>query len=177
MMAVLHGYRCKVVVRDRTSPEKIAALRALGVEVETVDGSLPPEHPDSYNRVMERVVAETPDCYYPDQHNNRENNEAHYEGTGPEIWEQMAGQIDVFVAGMGTGGTISGVARYLKEQDPTIQVVGVDVVGSIFTEYFNSGTLIEPQPYLLEGLGDEEPIGCPPRPRPCGPARRRRRRS
>jgi cystathionine beta-synthase len=161
MMAVLGGYRCKVVVRDRTSREKVASLRALGVEVETVDGTLPPEHPDSYNRVMERVVTETPDCYYPDQHNNRENNEAHYLSTGPEIWEQMGGAIDYFVAGMGTGGTISGVARYLKEQDPSIKVVGVDVEGSIFTDYFKHGRLVEPKPYLLEGLGDEEPIGCP----------------
>lgn len=160
MMARLGGYRCKVAVRDRTSAEKINALEALGVEVVLVQSDLPPEHPESYNRVMERIVRETPDCYFPDQHNNRENNQAHYLTTGPEIWEQMEGRIDVFVAGVGTGGTIGGVARYLKEKDPSIHVVGVDPVGSIFSEYFRSRTLVKPGPYLLEGLGDEEPIEC-----------------
>lgn len=160
MMAALDGYRCKVVVRDRTSPEKIRALRALGVEVQTVDGSLPPEHPDSYNRVMERVVAETPRAYFPDQHNNRENNAAHYATTGPELWEQMDGRIDVLVCGMGTGGTLGGVARYLKEQDPEVRVVAVDVEGSVFTSLFRTGRAAKPGPYLLEGLGDEEAIAC-----------------
>jgi cystathionine beta-synthase len=160
MMATLGGYRCKVAVRDRTSREKISALRALGVEVVLVDSSLPPEHPESYNNVMSRIVAETPGCYFPDQHNNRENNQAHYLTTGPEIWEQMDGRIDYLVAGLGTGGTISGVARYLKEQDPSIQVIGVDVEGSIFTRYFHTGEAGEAGPYLLEGLGDEFPIHC-----------------
>ncbi|MGE0712051.1 MAG: pyridoxal-phosphate dependent enzyme [Planctomycetota bacterium] len=160
MMAALGGYRCKVAVRDRTSPEKLSALRAMGVELHLVDASLPPEHPDSYNRVMSRVVAETPGAYFPDQHNNRENNEAHYLTTGPEIWEQMQGRIDVLVAGVGTGGTISGVARYLKERDPSLEVVGVDPVGSIFTPYFNTGQVPAAGPYLLEGLGDEDPIEC-----------------
>lgn len=161
MMAVLGGYGCKVVVRDRTSAEKRRALEALGVELEVVDGSLPPEHPESYNRVMERVVRDTARCYFPDQHNNRENNAAHYATTGPELWEQMEGRIDVLVAGMGTGGTISGVARYLKERDPSIKVVGVDVEGSIFSEYFRTGRVGASGPYLLEGLGDEAPIACP----------------
>lgn len=109
---------------------------------------------------MDRVVAETPGCYFPDQHNNRENNEAHYLTTGPEIWEQMEGRIDVLVAGVGTGGTISGVARYLKERDPSIRVVGVDPVGSIFSEYFRTGVCPPAGPYMLEGLGDEFPIHC-----------------
>jgi cystathionine beta-synthase len=160
MMAALGGFRCKVVVRDRTSPAKLAALYALGVQVELVASDLPPTHPESYNRVMERVVRDTPRAYFPDQHNNRENNEAHYTSTGPELWEQMEGRIDVLVAGLGTGGTISGVARYLKERDPAIRVVGVDVEGSIFTEYFHKRRVGTPGPYLLEGLGDEEVIGC-----------------
>lgn len=160
MMAVLGGYHCKVVVRDRTSAEKVAALRALGVEVQVVDGSLPREHPESYSRIMERVVRETPNCYFPDQHNNRENNQAHYLTTGPELWEQMEGRIDVFVAGVGTGGTISGVARYLKERDPRIKVVGVDPVGSVFAGYWRTRRLGQPSPWKLEGLGDEDLCDC-----------------
>lgn len=160
MMAVLRGYRCKVAVRDRTSREKVDALRAIGVEVVVVDGALPPDDPESYARVMERIVRETPGAYFPDQHNNRENNEAHYLGTGPELWEQLEGQLDYFVAGMGTGGTISGVARYLKERDPRIQVIGVDPQGSVFAEYFRTRKLGRSGPYLVEGLGDEALCEC-----------------
>jgi cystathionine beta-synthase len=159
MVAVQVGYRLRVVVRDRISPEKIAQLEALGVEVLKVDASLPPEHPDSYNRITPRLVAQTPGCYFPDQHNNRENNEAHYITTGPEIWEQMEGRIDYLVAGMGTGGTIGGVAKFLKEKDPKIRVIAVDPVGSIFGHYFRTGERCEPGPYLVEGLGDEFLIG------------------
>ena len=161
MMATLHGLRCKMVVRQQTSAIKLDALRAMGVELILVDGTLPPEHPDSYNQKAKQVAAETPGAFFPDQHNNRENNEAHYETTGPEIWKQMDGRIDYLVAGMGTGGTVSGVARYLKEQDPGVRVVAIDVEGSIFTEYFRSGEVVMPRNYLLEGLGDEEVIGCP----------------
>lgn len=160
MMARLGGYQCRFAVRDRTSPEKLKALEALGAGLELVDAELPPEHPDSYNRAVTRLVNETPRAYFPDQHNNRENNAAHYATTGPEIWEQMEGRIDCFVAGVGTGGTISGVARYLKERDPSIWVVGVDPKGSIFSEYFRTGRVGRPGPYLLEGLGDEELIRC-----------------
>lgn len=160
MMSILGGYRCKVVVRDRTSREKVAALRALGVEVQVVDGSLPREHPDSYSRIMEQVVRDTPDCYFPDQHHNRENNLAHYRTTGPELWEQMEGRIDAFVAGAGTGGTVSGVARFLKEQDPRIQVIAVDPVGSVFAGWWRERKLGQPRPWKLEGLGDEELCGC-----------------
>jgi len=161
MMANLYDLRCKMVVRRQTSAEKLDALRAMGVELVLVDGTLPPEHPESYNQMAKQVAAETPRAFCPDQHNNRENNEAHYATTGPEIWQQMEGRVDVFVAGMGTGGTISGVTRYLKEQDPSIQAVAVDVEGSVFTGYFHTGELPQPHPYLLEGLGDEELIGCP----------------
>ncbi|MBL4845243.1 MAG: cysteine synthase family protein [Planctomycetes bacterium] len=160
MMARLGGYRCRFTVRDRTSPEKLKALKALGAQLDLVDASLPPSHPESYNRAVDRLVRETPRAYFPDQHNNRENNAAHYESTGPEIWDQMEGRIDCFVAGVGTGGTISGVARYLKERDPAIQVIGVDPAGSVFAEYFRTGRLPAPGSYLLEGLGDEELIHC-----------------
>jgi len=160
LIAIQKGYRLKVVVRDRISREKLDQLKALGVEIHTVDATLPPEHPDSYNNITPRLARETPNCYFPDQHNNRDNNEAHYLGTGPEIWEQMDGRIDYFVAGIGTGGTIGGTACFLKEKDPAIQVVAVDPVGSVFYEYFHNRRKVKPGPYLLEGLGDEFLIHC-----------------
>lgn len=160
LAAIQKGYRMRAVVRDRTSKEKLDLLKALGVEIVKADTSLPPGDPDSYNNLTPRLARETPDCCFPDQHNNRENNEAHYQGTGPELWDQMAGQVDVFIAGMGTGGTVGGVGRCLKERNPSVRVVAVDVEGSVFTEYFRTGTTGQPGPYLLEGLGDEFIIGC-----------------
>ncbi len=160
MVAVQKGYKLKVVVRDSLSKEKMDQLKALGVEIQTVDHTLPPESPESYNNITPLIVEQTPGCYFPDQHNNRENNETHYHTTGPEIWEQMDGDIDYFVAGMGTGGTISGVARYLKEKDPSIKVIAIDPRGSIFHDYFYTKTITKPAPYLIEGLGDEFIIGC-----------------
>jgi cystathionine beta-synthase len=156
----LKGYNLKMVVRDNLSGEKIKLLKALKVDMVFVDHTLPPDSPDSYNNITPRIAAETPRGYYLDQHNNRENNEAHYLTTGPEIWEQMEGRIDYFVAGMGTGGTVCGTGKYLKEQDPGIQVVGADPVGSVFYSYFKTGRTETPAPYLMEGLGDEFLIGC-----------------
>lgn len=161
MMAVLEDLGCRMVVRRQTSREKLDCLRAMGVELVLVDGTLPPDHPESYNQMAKRLAADTPHAFFPDQHNNRDNNEAHYQTTGPEIWQQMEGRIDYFVAGMGTGGTICGVARYLKEQDPRIRVIAVDPVGSVFYDHFKKGKAGEIGPYLVEGLGDEEVIGCP----------------
>jgi cystathionine beta-synthase len=160
LIAIQRGYHLKVVVRDSISKEKLSQLLALGVEVIKADTSLPPQSPNSYNNITPRLAREMKHCYFPDQHNNRENNEAHYLSTGPEIWEQMDGRIDYLVAGIGTGGTIGGVGRYLKEKDPHIQVIAVDVEGSVYTEYFHSKRLIQPSPYLLEGLGDEFIVGC-----------------
>jgi cystathionine beta-synthase len=161
MMSVLEDLRCTMVVRRQTSKEKLDCLRAMGIELVLVDGDLQPEDPESYNRKAREIVAESPSAYFPDQHNNRENSEAHYHTTGPEIWRQMEGRIDYLVAGMGTGGTICGVARYLKEQDSAIKVIAVDPEGSVFYDYFHTGQHSEPAPYLVEGLGDEEIIGCP----------------
>lgn len=160
LVAVQRGYRLKVVVRDTISREKLKQLYALGAEVIMADTSLPPESPDSYNNLTPRLAKQMDHCYFPDQHNNRENNEAHYMTTGPEIWEQMEGRIDYFVAGMGTGGTVGGAGRYLKEKDPKIRIAAVDVEGSVFTEYFRSGKKTKSSPYLLEGLGDEFIVGC-----------------
>ena len=166
MMATNRGLRCRAVVRRQTSREKLDCLRALGVELILVDGDLPPEHPESYNRKAQSLAAAYPDAFFPDQHNNRDNNRCHYETTAPEIWRQMEGRIDVFVGGIGTGGTVSGVGRYLKEQDPKIRVVAVDVEGSVFSRHFAALSGAEddsapPGRYLLEGLGDEEIIDCP----------------
>jgi cystathionine beta-synthase len=161
LMGILEEIDCTMVVRRQTSKEKLDSLRAMGVNLVLVDGDLPPEHPQSYNRTARRLAEDHRDAYFPDQHNNRENSEAHYRTTGPEIWRQMARNIDYLVAGIGTGGTICGVARYLKERDPSIKVVAVDPEGSVFYDHFHSGTRIEPGGYLLEGLGDEEIIGCP----------------
>jgi len=155
LMAIQKGYRIKVVVRDTISQEKLNQLLALGAEVHKVDTSLPPEHPDSYNNITPRLARETPHCYFPDQHGNKENNAAHYAGTGPEIWEQMEGRIDYLVAGAGTGGTIGGVGRYLKEQDPRIKVIAVDPVGSVFSPHFHGEKELKAGPYKIEGLGDE----------------------
>ncbi|MDH5468583.1 MAG: cysteine synthase family protein, partial [Candidatus Aminicenantes bacterium] len=160
MVCAIKGYKVKMVVRDSLSSEKIKFLKALNVELLMVDHTLPPESPDSYNKITPRIAQETPNGYYFDQHNNRDNNEAHYMTTGPEIWEQMEGKIDYFVAGIGTGGTICGVAKYLKEKDATIKVIGVDPAGSIFHDYFHSRKLTKPSRYLIEGLGDEFLIGC-----------------
>lgn len=161
MMAILRGLDCKMVVRRQTSQEKLDCLRAMGVDLIEVDGNLPPEDPESYNRKARELAAKHPEWYFPDQHNNRMNNEAHYRSTGPEIWEQMEGRIDYLVAGIGTGGTICGVSKYLKEQNPDIRVIAVDPEGSVFYDYFHEGRLSEPGAYLIEGLGDEEIIGCP----------------
>ncbi len=160
LVAVQKGYQLKVIVRDSLSKEKLDQLKALDVEVQKVDSTLPPESPDSYNNITPRIVQQTPNCYFPDQHNNLENNETHYKTTGPEIWEQMEGRIDYFVAGMGTGGTIGGVAQYLKEKDPHIKVIGIDPAGSVFYDYFYTRKLEKSSPYLIEGLGDEFLIEC-----------------
>ena len=160
MVCALKGYHLKIVVRDNLSSEKIKFLKALSVELVMVDHTLPPESPDSYNNIASRIVEETSNGYYFDQHNNRENNETHYKTTGPEIWKQMKGKIDYFVAGIGTGGTICGVSKFFKEKDPSIKIIGVDPEGSIFYDYFHSKKLIKSSPYLIEGLGDEFLIGC-----------------
>jgi len=160
MVCAIKGYKVKMVVRDSLSSEKIKFLKALNVELLMVDHTLPPESPDSYNNITPRIARETPNGYYFDQHNNRDNNEAHYMTTGPEIWEQMEGEIDYFVSGVGTGGTICGVSKFLKEKNPNIKIVGVDPAGSIFYDYFHSKKITKPYRYLIEGLGDEFLIGC-----------------
>ena len=155
MVAVQKGYKCKIVIRDTTSPEKIRMLQHLGAETILVDASLPPEDENSYNNFAKKLAQQTANSYYVDQHNNLDNNEAHYHSTGPEIWQQTAGQVDFLACGVGTGGTLFGAGRYLKEQNPNIKLIGIDPVGSVFYDYFKRGKKIRPNRYSLEGLGDE----------------------
>lgn len=159
-VCALKGYKLKIVVRDTLSFEKITFLKALNAEIVMIDSAIPPESPDSYNNIAPRIARETPNGYYFNQNNNRENNETHYKTTGPEIWEQMEGEIDYLVAGMGTGGTICGTAKFLKEKDPRIKVIGVDPVGSVYFDHFHSKKPVKPSPYLIEGIGNEFLIGC-----------------
>src|ERR671919_612108 len=146
--ASLKGYRVIAVMPDKMSKEKIDLLRAYGAEVVVAPTEVPPESPESYYRVADRLTEEIPGAFQPNQYKNPANPEAHYQTTGPELWRQSGGQITHLVAGVGTGGTITGVGRYLKEQDPGIVVVGADPVGSIFS----SG---EVKPYLVEGVGED----------------------
>ncbi len=155
MVAIQKGYQCKIVIRDSTSPEKIRMLQHLGAETILVDASLPPEDKFSYNNYAQYLAERTPNSVYIDQHNNLDNNEAHYMTTGPEIWKQTDGKIDYLVCGIGTGGTLFGAGRYLKEQNPQIKLIGIDPVGSVFYEYFKNKMKIRPSRYKLEGLGDE----------------------
>jgi cystathionine beta-synthase len=155
IVAIQKGYRCKIVIRDTTSREKIRMLQHLGVEVILVDATLPPESEKSYNNYARFLAKTTPNSLYIDQHNNLYNNESHFRTTGPEIWEQMAGKVDYLVAGIGTGGTLCGAGRFLKEKKPGIKLIGIDPKGSIFYDYFKNKRLTKPHRYCLEGLGDE----------------------
>ena len=147
--AGLKGYRCIFVMPDKMSQEKIALLRAYGAEVVICPTAVPPESPESYYSVSDRLAEEIPGAYKPDQYSNQANPQAHYETTGPEIWEQTGGAIDALVLSVGTGGTITGCARYLKERKPDLLVVGADPEGSI---YSNPGGV---HPYLVEGIGED----------------------
>jgi len=149
------GYKLICVLTDKVSAEKINYLKALGADVIVVSNALEHDHPDFYITVAQRIEKETPNSLYLYQYGNPANPDAHYKTTGPEIWEQTEGKITHFVAGIGTGGTISGTAKYLKEKNPNIQVIGADPYGSIFKEYKENGKLIDAKPYLVEGIGQD----------------------
>ncbi|MDD5369390.1 MAG: pyridoxal-phosphate dependent enzyme [Anaerolineaceae bacterium] len=158
LAATIKGYRCVFVMPDKMSDEKVRFLRAFGARVVITPTAVGPEDPRSYYNVAARIVKETPNSVLANQYYNAANPEAHYRSTGPEIWTQTAGKIDVLVAGMGTGGTISGTARYLKEQNPSIQVVGVDIEGSLLFETWQNGqvpTDPHPKTYKIEGIGED----------------------
>jgi cystathionine beta-synthase len=146
--AAIRGYKCIFVMPDKMSQEKISLLRAYGAEVVICPTAVAPESPESYYRVADRLAEEIPGAFQPNQYFNPENPRTHYETTGPEIWRQTDGTLDVFVTGVGTGGTISGVGRYLKERKPDVTIVGADPEGSVY-----SGD--QPRPYLVEGIGED----------------------
>ncbi len=155
MVAAIRGYKCIFVMPDKMSPEKVDALRAYGAKVVICPTAVEPSDPRSYYSVARRLVEETPGAFYANQYHNPANPESHYLSTAPEIWEQTGGEFDVFVSGMGTGGTLSGCGRYFKERNPDIQIVGVDPVGSLYYEYVKTGRLTKSFSYYVEGIGED----------------------
>ena len=155
--AVIKGYKCIFTSTDKQSKEKFDALRAFGAEVIVCPTNVEPEDPRSYYSVSSRLEREVPNSWKPNQYDNLSNSEAHYEQTGPEIWEQTEGKITHLVVGVGTGGTISGTARYLKEKNPNIQVLGIDTYGSVFKKYKETGIMDKNEiyPYITEGIGED----------------------
>lgn len=153
--AAIKGYRCIFVMPDKMSQEKILLLRAFGARVVVTPTAVEPEDPRSYYSVAQQLVEETPNSFLANQYHNPVNPQAHYESTGPEIWRQTDGHVTHFVAGIGTGGTITGCARYLKEMDPEIKVIGVDPVGSILFELHRSGSYVQADGYKVEGIGED----------------------
>lgn len=148
LVGAVRGYRCILVMPDKMSEDKVQLLRAYGAEVVITPTSVPPDSPESYNGVADRLAREIPGAWRPNQFSNLANPEAHYRQTGPEIWEQTEGKITVFVAAAGTGGTLSGVGRYLKEQNASIRIIGADIEGSVL-----SGD--SPKPWKVEGIGED----------------------
>jgi cystathionine beta-synthase len=160
--AALKGYKCIFTMPDKMSQEKVRLLKAFGAEVIITPTAVPPEHPDSYTSMAKRIASETPNAVLANQFYNLTNPAAHYASTGPELWEQTEGRITHFVAGAGTGGTISGTGKYLKERNPNIQIVGADPVGSILAEVWRSNGANKPQgaPYKVEGIGQDKVPGA-----------------
>ena len=160
MVAAIRGYRCIFTMPDKMSQEKVKLLRAFGAEVVIVPTAVPPDHPEHYTMKAETIARETPGAILANQFHNPANPQAHYETTGPEIWAQTEGKVTHFLAGSGTGGTISGVGRYLKEQNPDVQIVGVDPEGSILKAFFDTGEMTKGQPYKVEGIGNDKIPGA-----------------
>ena len=158
LVAAVKGYKTVFVMPDKMSEEKVRLLRAFGARVIITPTAVAPDDPRSYYSVAARIVNETPNSLLANQYHNPANPEAHYQSTGPELWRQTAGKIDVLVAGMGTGGTITGTARYLKEQNPQLKVVGVDIQGSLLYETWKLGRIPDdphPKTYKIEGIGED----------------------
>jgi cystathionine beta-synthase len=149
--ATIKGYRCIFVMPDKMSQEKIALLRAYGAEVVICPTAVPPDSPESYYSVSDRLAEEIPGAFKPDQYSNMSNPDSHYEVTGPEIWEQTGGELDAIVISVGTGGTISGVGRYFKERTPEVMIIGADPEGSVYTAHDERDV----HPYLVEGIGKD----------------------
>lgn len=155
LLAAIRGYKCVFVMPDKMSQEKVANLRAFGAKVVMCPTAVEADDPRSYYKVSRRIADETPNSFYANQYHNPANPEAHYLWTGPEIWKQTKGDFDVFVAGLGTGGTVSGTGKYLKEKKPQIQIVGVDPVGSLYYDFVKTGRITKPFSYKVEGIGED----------------------
>ncbi len=157
MAAIVKGYKCIFTTTDKQSKEKVDALRAFGAEVIVCPTDVDPEDPRSYYSVSSRLERETPNSWKANQYDNLSNAQAHYESTGPEIWEQTEGRIDHLIVGVGTGGTITGTGRYLKEKKPSVKVWGIDTYGSVFKKYKETGVFdkAEIYPYVTEGIGED----------------------
>lgn len=157
LAAIAKGYKCIFTLADKQSKEKMDILRAVGAEVVVCPTNVAPDHPDSYYSVAKRLNEEIPNSFYPNQYDNLSNWRAHYESTGPEIWEQTAGKVTHFVTGVGTGGTVTGISRYLKEQKPELVTVGIDTYGSVFKKYKETGIFDENEiySYATEGIGED----------------------
>jgi len=159
LVAAVRGYRCIFVLTEKASVEKVRYLKGLGADIVICPAAAKPGTPDHYVSTARRISEETPNSFYPDQYNHPQNPAAHYRTTGPEIWEDTEGKITHFVSSIGTGGTISGTSRYLKEMNPNIKIIGADPYGSIFKTYKESGHVPEATPYLVEGIGQNLPVG------------------
>lgn len=155
--AIIKGYKCIFTTTDKQSKEKVDALKAFGAEVIVCPTDVDPEDPRSYYSVSSRLINEVPNSWKPNQYDNLSNSQAHYESTGPEIWQQTEGQITHFVAGVGTGGTINGTGKFLKEKNPAIQILGIDTYGSIYKKYKETGIFDKNEiyPYVTEGIGED----------------------
>ncbi len=160
MFAAVRGYRCVFTMPDKMSKEKQDALKAFGAQVVVTPTNVPADSPESYYSVAKRIAAETPNSFYLNQYHSKDNVEAHYRSTGPEIWEQTGGRVDAFVAGLGTGGTMSGCGKFLKERNPKVLNVGVDPVGSVYHSMFKTGKLSQPNVYKVEGIGEDMMCGA-----------------
>ncbi len=159
LAAAVKGYKCVFVLTEKASVEKSRYLKSLGADVVICPAAAKPGTPDHYVETAKRIASEMPNSFYPDQYNHPANPAAHYKTTGPEIWNDTDGKITHFVSSIGTGGTISGTGRYLKEKNPKIKIVGADPYGSIFKTYKESGRVPEATPYLVEGIGQALPVG------------------
>lgn len=155
LVAAVRGYKCVFTTTDKQSKEKVDLLKALGAEVIVCPTAVEPEDPRSYYSVAKKLAREIPNSYYPNQYDNPMNPEAHYLTTGPEIWEDSEGKITHFVCGLGTGGTISGAGKYLKEKNPGVKIIGVDPYGSLYYDFVKTGTTIKAKTYVVEGIGED----------------------
>jgi cystathionine beta-synthase len=155
MWAAVRGYRCIFTMPDKMSLEKVNMLKSFGAEVVITPTDVPGDSPQHYVETAKRIARETANAFYVNQYHNKDNIEAHYRSTGPEIWEDTGGKFDAFVAGTGTGGTVSGVGRYIKERTKDIMVVGVDPIGSVHYHYFYTKTMPTPHVYKVEGIGED----------------------